>query len=120
MNGFKMKIKTYLDYKMMKLWHTPIYENLQIIIILDWMQIGVYCGLSTASEVFLIFITQLYLYFSVFFLFVLFSDEPKVFLPKYSQTAIKKSVLNPRNLGLNLITMALLSKDKGNILIYLV
>ena len=27
---------------------------------------GVYCGLSTASEVFLIFTTQLYQYFSVF------------------------------------------------------
>ena len=45
-------------------------------------------GLSTASEVFLIFTTQLYQYFSVLFLFVLFSDEPEVFLPKYSQTAI--------------------------------
>ena len=29
---------------------------------------GVYCGLSTASEVFLIFTTQLYQYFSVFYL----------------------------------------------------
>ena len=28
---------------------------------------GVYCGLSTASEVFLIFTTQLYQYFSGFF-----------------------------------------------------
>ena len=54
---------------------------------------GVYCGLSTASEVFLIFTTQLYQYFSVFFLFALFSDEPEVFLPKYSQTAI----LHPAN-----------------------
>ena len=50
---------------------------------------GVYCGLTTASEVFLIFTTQLYQYFSVFFLFALFSDEPEVFLPKYSQTAIR-------------------------------
>ena len=41
----------------------------------------------TASEVFLIFTTQLYQYLSVFF-FYLFSDEPDVFLPKYSQTAI--------------------------------
>ena len=49
---------------------------------------GVYCGLSTASEVFPIFTTQLYQYFSVFLLFALFSDEPEVFLPKYSQTAI--------------------------------
>ena len=49
---------------------------------------GVYCGLSTASEVFLIFTTQLYQYVSVFVLFVLFSDEPEVFFPKYSQTAI--------------------------------
>ena len=49
---------------------------------------GVYCGLSTASEVFLTFTTQLYQYFNVFFLFTLFSDQPEVFLPKYSQTAI--------------------------------
>ena len=49
---------------------------------------GVYCGLSTASEVFLIFTTQLYQYFSVFFLFALIIDAPEVFLPKYSQTAI--------------------------------
>ena len=34
------------------------------------------------------FTTQLYQYFSVFFLFALFSDEPELFLPKYSQTAI--------------------------------
>ena len=47
-----------------------------------------YCGLSIASSVFLIFNTQLYQYFSAFFLFALFSDKPKVFLPKYSQTAI--------------------------------
>ena len=37
---------------------------------------------------FLIFTTQLYQYFNVYFLFALFSDEPEVFLPKYSQTAI--------------------------------
>ena len=49
---------------------------------------GVYCGLSTASEVFLIFTTRLYQYSSVFSLFALFSEEPEVFLPKYSQTAI--------------------------------
>ena len=48
----------------------------------------VYCGLSTASEVFLIFTTQLYQYFSGFLLFALFSDKPEVFFPKYSQTAI--------------------------------
>ena len=48
----------------------------------------VYCGLSTACEVFIIFTTQLYQYFSVFFLFALFSDEPEVFLPEYYQTAI--------------------------------
>ena len=48
-----------------------------------------YCGLSTASEVFLISTTQLKQYFSgFFFLFTLFSDEPDVFRPKYSQTAI--------------------------------
>ena len=34
------------------------------------------------------FTTQLYHYFSVCLLFALFSDEPEVFLPKYSQTAI--------------------------------
>ena len=49
---------------------------------------GVCCGLSTAFEVFLIFTTQLYQYFSVFSVFPLFSDEPEVFLPKYSQIAI--------------------------------
>ena len=47
-----------------------------------------YCGLSTASEVFLTFTTQLYQYYSCFCLFALVSDEPEVFLPKYSQTAI--------------------------------
>ena len=36
---------------------------------------------STASEVVLIFTTQLYHCFSLFFLFALFSDEPEVFLP---------------------------------------
>ena len=41
--------------------------------------------LSTASEMFLIFTTQ---HLVVFFLFALFSDEPEVFLPKYSQTEI--------------------------------
>ena len=49
---------------------------------------GVYCGLSNASEVFLIFTTQLYQYFSVFSLFALSIDEPEVFLPEYSQSAI--------------------------------
>ena len=49
---------------------------------------GVYYGLSAASEVFLIITTQQYQYFSVFFLFALFSDDPEVFLPEYSQTAI--------------------------------
>ena len=49
-----------------------------------------YCGLSTASEVFLISTTQLYQYFGVSFLFALFSDEPEVFFSKYmySQKAI--------------------------------
>ena len=47
-----------------------------------------YCDLSTASEVFLIFTTRLYQLFSVFTLFALLSDEPEVFLPKYSQMAI--------------------------------
>ena len=49
---------------------------------------GVYCGLGTPSEVFLIFTTHLHQYFSVFLLFARFSDEPEVFLPKYSKTAI--------------------------------
>ena len=49
---------------------------------------GVYCGLSNAFEVFLIFTTQPYQYLSVLFLFTPVSDEPEVFLPKYSQTAI--------------------------------
>ena len=49
---------------------------------------GVYCGLSIASEVFLIFTTQLYQKSSVFFPYALFTDEPEVFLPKYPQTAI--------------------------------
>ena len=34
------------------------------------------------------FTTQLKQYFSVIFLFALVSDEPEVFLPKYSQTVI--------------------------------
>ena len=46
-----------------------------------------YCGPITASEVF-IFTTQLYQYLDVVFLSALVSDEPDVFLPKYSQTAI--------------------------------
>ena len=41
------------------------------------------------SEVFLIFTTQLYQYFSVLFLFALFSDEPEAFVPEYSQTAMR-------------------------------
>ena len=49
---------------------------------------GVYCGLSTASEVYLIFTTWLYQRFRAFFLFMLFSDEPEVFLPKYTKPAI--------------------------------
>ena len=39
-------------------------------------------------EVFLIFTTQLYQYLCVIFLFAPVSDEPEVFLPKYSKTAI--------------------------------
>ena len=44
--------------------------------------------MSTASEVFPNFTTQLYQYFSVFLPIALFCDEPEVFLPKYSQTVI--------------------------------
>ena len=47
---------------------------------------GEYCNPSTASEMFLIFTTQLYQF--AFFLLALISDEPEIFLPKYSQTAI--------------------------------
>ena len=61
-----------------------------------------YCGLSAALEVFLIFTTQLYQYFSVFFLFVLFGDEPEVFLPKYYQTAILQAAHFRRVVNLNL------------------
>ena len=46
-----------------------------------------YCGLSTASKVFLIFTTRLYQFCRVIFLFMLFSDKPEVFFPKYSQPA---------------------------------
>ena len=49
---------------------------------------GVFCGPNTASEVFLIFTTQLYQYLSGFLLFALVSAEPEIFHPKYSQTAI--------------------------------
>ena len=50
---------------------------------------GVYCGMSTASEVLLIFSTHLHQYFSVIFLLALFSDEPEVsFLYVYTHTAI--------------------------------
>ena len=46
----------------------------------------VYCGQSTASEVFLIFTTQLYQW--VIFLFALVIVKPEVFLPRYLRTAI--------------------------------
>ena len=44
--------------------------------------------MSTASEVLLIFTTQLYQYFSVILLFALVSEEPEVFLPIYTHTAV--------------------------------
>ena len=47
-----------------------------------------FCGLSTASEMFLIFTTNYTNMLVVFFLFGLSSDKPEVFLPKYSLTAI--------------------------------
>ena len=47
-----------------------------------------YCGLRTGSNVLFIFGTQLYQYFTVFFLFALFSDKPEVFLPEYSVAVI--------------------------------
>ena len=55
-----------------------------------------YYRLSTASEVFLNFTTQLCQYVSVCFLFTLIRDEPEVFLPKYSQTAILHAAHFPR------------------------
>ena len=48
----------------------------------------VYCGLSIALEVILNFTTHLYQYSSAVVTFPMFSDEPEVFLSKYSQTAI--------------------------------
>ena len=63
---------------------------------------GVYCGESTASEVFLTFTSQLYQHFSVFLLFALFAlfalfnDEPEFFFPKYSQTAKVHAAHLPR------------------------
>ena len=49
--------------------------------------LGQFCGLSTASEVFLnLYCRTIPIFF--FFLFALFSEEPEVFLPYYSQTAI--------------------------------
>ena len=55
-----------------------------------------YCGLSTASDVFHIFTTQLNQYISVFFLSALFSQKPEEFLRKYSQTAILHAAHFPR------------------------
>ena len=72
------------------------------------------CGLSTASEVFLIVTTQLYQYFRVLFLFALFSDELEEILPKYSHKAILhaahfRSVVN----GMKIMT-ARGKLDNGN------
>ena len=47
-----------------------------------------YCGFSTASEVFLIFTTRLYQFLVLFFFCTIYSDEPEVFLYEYSQPAI--------------------------------
>ena len=63
-----------------RLHHIGMLYDVTVTSLLGWV--------STASVVFLIFTTQLYQYFSVLFLFALFSDGPEVFLPKYSQTAI--------------------------------
>ena len=54
----------------------------------QYYSLGDYSVLSTASEVFPFFTTQLYQCFSVIFLSAPSSDEPAVFLPKYSQIAI--------------------------------
>ena len=55
-----------------------------------------------ASEVFLIFTTRLCQFFQSVLSVSLFSDEPEVFLPKYSQMAILhaphfRRVVNPEN-----------------------
>ena len=51
-----------------------------------------YCGLNTASVVFLIFYyPTIPIFECVSFLFAPFSEEPEVSLPKYSQTAILHS-----------------------------
>ena len=49
---------------------------------------GVYCGLSTASELFLLPNYSNILVFFFFYLFALVSDEPEIFIPEYSQTVI--------------------------------
>ena len=50
---------------------------------------GVYCGLRTASEVFLTFLLPKYTNILVCSFYLhLFSEEPEVFLSKYSQTGI--------------------------------
>ena len=94
-----------------------------------------YCGPHTASEVFRIFTTQLYQYFSVFLLLIencekvasaskkkkkknllliaLFSNEPEVFLPKYSQTAILHAAHSRRVVHLPVYWCTLMVADAG-------
>ena len=82
----------------------------------QYNSLGEYCSPHTDAKVFLFFTTQLYRYFSVVFLFALFSDEPGVFLPKYSQTAIQyaahfRRVVNMRLcFGMLLLYCILLNK----------
>ena len=64
---------------------------------------------------FLISITQLYQYFSFLFLFALFSDEPEVFLPKYSQTAIVHAAHFPRVVNIIYFIVLILNYDQRNI-----
>ena len=54
-----------------------------------------HCGLSTASEVFLIFTTQLYQFIVCLFLFAICSDKPEVF-HEYSQTIIRHAAHSRR------------------------
>ena len=53
-----------------------------------------------ASKVFLIFTTELHYFVCVYVLFALFSDEPEVFLPEYSQTEILHAAHSQRVVNL--------------------
>ena len=74
-----------------------------------------YCGLSSASEVFLIFTNQLYQYSSVFLLFTMYIDEPEVFLLKYSQTAILPAAPIPRVENALYSSLCSSGRDEGGV-----